>query len=131
MRRLFSLLFTLVLAVSAGVVAATPSQAYPNAFFHTQSTGNRGVDVLAIQSLLRAAGQSVAADGVFGSGTATAVRAFQTAKGLGVDGIVGPQTWGALAVTVRAGNTGDAVRAVQVQLNAKRRLSLGDTVRTR
>ncbi|WP_460514976.1 penicillin-insensitive murein endopeptidase [Flindersiella endophytica] len=119
-----SFLFTLVLAMGAGVAAAVPSQAYANAFFHTQSSGNRGVDVLAIQYLLRAAGQSVAADGVFGSSTTTAVRAFQTAKGLGVDGIVGPQTWGALAVTLRSGATGDAVRALQVELNAKRRLSL-------
>jgi peptidoglycan hydrolase-like protein with peptidoglycan-binding domain len=124
MRRFWSFLFTLVLAVGAGVATAAPSQAYANAFFHTQSSGNRGVDVLAIQYLLRAAGQSVTADGVFGSGTTTAVRAFQTARGLGVDGIVGPQTWGALAVTVRSGNSGDAVRALQVQLNAKRRLSL-------
>lgn len=122
--RVLSFLFTLVLAIGVGVATAGPSQAYANAFFHTQSTGNRGVDVLAIQYLLRAAGHSVTADGVFGSGTAAAVRAFQTAKGLGVDGIVGPQTWGALAVTVRSGSTGDAVRALQVQLNAKRRLSL-------
>jgi len=30
---------------------------------------------------------------VFGSGIATAVRGFQSARGLGVDGIVGPTTW--------------------------------------
>ena len=30
-----------------------------------------------------------------------------------VDGIVGPQTWAALIVTVRQGTTGDAVRGVQ------------------
>ncbi|MGH3657970.1 MAG: penicillin-insensitive murein endopeptidase, partial [Micromonosporaceae bacterium] len=93
-------------------------------FFHTQSTGNRGVDVRTIQYLLQAHGQNVAADGVFGSGTTTAVRNFQSSKGLGVDGIVGPATWGALAVTVRQGSTGPAVRALQTQLNAKRRLNL-------
>jgi peptidoglycan hydrolase-like protein with peptidoglycan-binding domain len=30
-----------------------------------------------------------------------------------VDGIVGPNTWRALVITVRQGSTGDAVRAVQ------------------
>ena len=42
-----------------------------------------------------------------------AVRAFQQEKKLAVDGIVGPQTWTALVVTVKQGSTGDAVRGVQ------------------
>lgn len=106
-------------------VQAIPANGYANAFFHTQSQSNRGADVLAIQYLLQAAGQtSVPADGVFGTSTANGVRAFQTARGLGVDGIVGPQTWAALAPTIREGSTGPAVRALQVELNAKRRLSL-------
>jgi peptidoglycan hydrolase-like protein with peptidoglycan-binding domain len=106
------------------VIPAVPASSYPNAFFHTQSQNNRGADVLAIQYLLQHHGQNTAADGIFGASTVTAVRAFQTAKGLGVDGIVGPQTWGALVPTLREGSTGAAVRALQVQLNAKRRLSL-------
>ena len=35
-------------------------------------------------------------DGAFGSKTLAATRAFQRSFGLGVDGIVGPQTWGRL-----------------------------------
>jgi peptidoglycan hydrolase-like protein with peptidoglycan-binding domain len=100
------------------------AQAYANAFFPTQSSGNRGADVLAIQYLLQHNGQSVSADGVFGAGTVTAAKAFQTAKGLGADGIVGPQTWGALVPTIRSGDSNAAVKALQVELNAKRRLSL-------
>lgn len=39
---------------------------------------------------------SYGADGKFGSRTDTAVRAFQKASGLKVDGICGPKTWEAL-----------------------------------
>ncbi|HYQ66992.1 peptidoglycan-binding domain-containing protein [Actinophytocola sp.] len=119
MRRLVT-----VLAVFLAVVTVAPAHAYTNAFFPTQSSGNRGADVLAIQNLLVQSGHSAPTTGVFDSATATAVRAFQTAAGIGVDGIVGPQTWGALAPTLRAGDSGAAVRALQVELNAKRRLSL-------
>jgi peptidoglycan hydrolase-like protein with peptidoglycan-binding domain len=114
----------LALVAALAVLPAPPATSYANAFFHTQSQGNRGADVLAIQHLLQHHGQTTATDGVFGSGTTSAVRAFQSAKGLGVDGIVGPQTWGALAPTISQGASGPAVRALQVELNAKRRLSL-------
>ena len=118
----------LALALTATVVAVlavvAPAQAYSQAVFHPVGTGNRGVDVLAAQYLLQARGVSVAADGVFGSTTAAAVRTFQAGAGLAQDGVVGPQTWGALVVTVREGSSGPAVRALQVQLNKKRRLAL-------
>lgn len=35
-------------------------------------------------------------DGIFGAYTESAVRAFQEAKGLTVDGVIGPETWSAL-----------------------------------
>jgi lysozyme len=38
----------------------------------------------------------LAEDGIFGSNTNTAVRDFQSWAGIGVDGIVGPQTWAAI-----------------------------------
>jgi len=58
-------------------------------------------------------------DGVFGPLTKAAVEAFQSSRGLGVDGIVGPQTWPALIIQVQQGNNGDAVRAVQSQIHSR------------
>jgi GH25 family lysozyme M1 (1,4-beta-N-acetylmuramidase) len=58
-----------------------------------------GDDVTDLQT--RLAGRGVdpgPIDGVFGPLTDAAVRAFQTAVGIGIDGIVGPVTWGALTV---------------------------------
>lgn len=121
--RLGAMLVAVVLTLVAAAVA-TPAQAYSGAFFHTQSRGNRGVDTLAVQYLLQARGVSVSADGIFGSATQAGVRSFQASRGLTRDGIVGPNTWGALIVTLRQGSTGAAVRALQAQLNKKRRLSL-------
>ena len=121
MRRLGPLVLVVLLVI--GISPGT-AYGYANAFFPTQSSGNRGADVLAIQYLLQYHGQSVGADGVFGTSTVAAAKAFQTAKGLGADGIVGPQTWGALVPTIRQGDSGNAVKALQVELNAKRRLSL-------
>ena len=75
--------------------------------------GDQNHPVRTLQDLLRARGHSVAVDGIFGPATDAAVRAFQQEKHLAVDGVVGPITWAALVVTVRLGNTGDAVRGVQ------------------
>jgi hypothetical protein len=118
---------SLVLAfvVSALFSAGLPAHAYANAFFPTQSSGNRGADVLALQHLLAHHGQATPLTGVFDAGTVTKVRAFQSAKGLGSDGIVGPATWAALVPLISQGSTAsNAVKALQVQLNAKRQLSL-------
>lgn len=81
--------------------------------------GDTGERVRTVQYLLRQAGYSVSADGVFGSGTESAVRSFQQARGLAVDGVVGTATWERLAVTVRRGSTGDAVRGCQSQLRTR------------
>jgi murein L,D-transpeptidase YcbB/YkuD len=75
--------------------------------------GNNGHPIRTLQFLLRAHGQLIAVDGVFGSATEAAVKAFQTSKGLTADGIVSPQTWIALIVQVRERSSGDAVRGVQ------------------
>jgi peptidoglycan hydrolase-like protein with peptidoglycan-binding domain len=75
--------------------------------------GDGGPNVTSVQFLLRARGSGIAADGSFGPLTESAVKQFQTSRGLPADGVVGDATWPALVVTVSTGSTGDAVRAVQ------------------
>jgi peptidoglycan hydrolase-like protein with peptidoglycan-binding domain len=59
--------------------------------------GSDGAWVSHLQSLLQAEGADPGAiDGDFGPRTEAAVRAYQEANGLRVDGIVGPETWGSL-----------------------------------
>jgi peptidoglycan hydrolase-like protein with peptidoglycan-binding domain len=61
---------------------------------------SRGKAVTQLQQQLTALGFDCgAADGRFGERTEAAVRAFQAARGLEVDGVVGPKTWRALLTT--------------------------------
>ncbi|GAA2442793.1 GH25 family lysozyme [Streptomyces macrosporus] len=82
-------------------------------------SGSTGVDVRALQYLLNARGYSTTVDGSYGPATTSQVTAFQQANGLTADGITGPATWSKVIVTVRSGDTGDAVKAVQTELNSK------------
>ncbi|MEV4874561.1 peptidoglycan-binding protein [Streptomyces cyaneofuscatus] len=59
--------------------------------------GSSGDAVKRLQrSLTAALGTTVGVDGSFGPTTESAVRNYQSSRGLGVDGKVGPATWGAL-----------------------------------
>ncbi len=55
-----------------------------------------GANVRELQTLLNEHGVACDVDGIFGPATDAAVRAFQEASGLAVDGIAGPKTWEAL-----------------------------------
>jgi hypothetical protein len=69
-------------------------QTWPQLIIQVQQ-GSNGDAVRAVQSQMhsRGDGATIAIDGIFGSMTNDAVRAFQTLLGLTADGIVGPQTW--------------------------------------
>ncbi|MEW2523474.1 peptidoglycan-binding protein [Streptomyces sp. NPDC047071] len=59
--------------------------------------GSSGWEVVEAQCLLRAHGFGAGkVDGAYGDGTKAAVKRFQRARDLVADGIVGPDTWGAL-----------------------------------
>jgi hypothetical protein len=75
------------------------------------------VDLVAVQQQLRDLGYLLgAADGVKGQQTTAAVMAFQRVNGLSVDGIVGPQTLGALRAPAAPQLRGGPATRVEVDL---------------
>lgn len=62
----------------------------------TLRKGDSGPDVVYLQTLLCDVGETLTADGKFGSKTEQAVKDFQRLYRLTVDGVVGPKTWDAL-----------------------------------
>jgi len=104
----------LVLAIAGEVAAALPT-GYPH-----DSHGNRGVNVKALQHLLRAHGSTIPMTGLFDTATVAAVRAFQWAHGLPGTGEADSPTWTALRIPLSTGSTGEAVLAAQRLLNEKR-----------
>ena len=96
---------------------------------------DRGDRVLAAQYLLRDAGvPGVVPDGVFTPQLADAVRTFQTDRQFSADetgevtGMIGGETWPALARPVRAGEDSEAARAVAVLAAGRRTESVPDVV---
>ncbi len=114
-RRLLPIVFSVI-----ALAAMAPGVAAANTDLPTQSLGNRGADVRAIQGLLVARGFPVAIDGLFGPTTVSQVMAFQAARGLPANGIMSASTWTSLFVPLSPGSTGDAVKVVQLLLNEKR-----------
>ncbi|WP_110514389.1 peptidoglycan-binding domain-containing protein [Herpetosiphon llansteffanensis] len=82
----------------------------------TVSNGNTGDNVYTVQAMLKQRGYSLTVDGDFGPGTLSAVKSFQSSKGLSADGVVGPNTWEQLVIVVRSGDNNIVVNALQRQL---------------
>jgi peptidoglycan hydrolase-like protein with peptidoglycan-binding domain len=114
-RRAAVVVATLALMLGTATYPALAADAPPA--WPRVSNGQQNVSVLTAQHLLRNKGATITADGVFGSATLSAVKSFQTANGLEVDGAIGQDTWTKLVVPLDAGADNDAVRALQVQLN--------------
>jgi hypothetical protein len=93
------------------VVADIPVLTWPGLV-----SGSRGMNVTAAQYLLRARGYRLTVNGVFDAATRAAAIAFERATLLPLNGTIGAREWPRLVMTVRYGSTGNAVRALQVEL---------------
>lgn len=87
-------------AIPAGLYTAeeiaAAGKAADNVIF-TLRSGSKGDDVVKLQNALNAQGYDCgAADGIFGVKTEAAVRRFQRAQQLAVDGVAGRMTWAAI-----------------------------------
>ena len=101
-RRRLAWSLALLFAVNIAVISlAQQAQAA------TYRQGSTGEQVRIIQTKLKNWGYyDGAVDGIFGSGTAEAVRYFQRKNGLTADGVVGPATLKALGMSTGGGGSG-------------------------
>lgn len=89
--------------------------------------GSTGNEVKTLQNNLNTLGYNCGAvDGIFGTNTANAVKAFQKNQNIEIDGIVGSETRARISAALanendsllKYGSRGDAVRNIQSSLNA-------------
>ena len=80
-------------AVLAIALAAPAAASLPDAHYPTQSLGDRGTNVYAIQLLLRERGLPAPLTGIFDALTVEAVKAAETSFGLPADGVVDSRLW--------------------------------------
>lgn len=78
----------LIIAILVSSCSAAVAASYP-----TLRKGSKGSEVTRLQNALKSMGYyKIAVDGIYGKGTVAAVKAFQSAKSLTVDGVAGPKT---------------------------------------
>ena len=123
-KRCLILLAALVLAAVAVFSAAVCSERTADAA-ELLRRGSSGEQVRQMQQKLKNWDYyDGSGDGIFGSGTESAVKYFQRKNGLSADGIVGPATAAALGMTLSGGSTSSSSSS-----GVLRRGSSGDRVR--
>lgn len=104
-RRILSFLLAVVLLGGIGTVAAI--QTADSSISTLSKLGSRGEEVRRIQQKLKSWGYYTGSiDGIYGTQTQSAVRKFQSANGLTVDGIAGPQTLSYLGISSSSSGNG-------------------------
>lgn len=99
--RLVSFLLALAVLIAACSFLYERQQKSELAIPTLSRLGSRGSEVEAVQQALKDRGlYNGSVDGIYGSGTESAVKKFQKQQGLTADGIAGPQTLKKLGVTV-------------------------------
>jgi len=122
---------TEALATPTPVPTATPTPAPTQTPSAVLEKGDRGDDVKAVQEKLIALGfLSGKADGIFGSDTRDAVKAFQRSKGMDDDGKVGAETLAALeSITVAPSNPTEPDNSVTITDSILKKGSRGEAVK--
>ena len=116
----FKLLLLCVLLLAPLQTASAkrePARWWPS--FERPKTGSYAEDkaiIQAVQYLLRARGQKLTVDGIFGRQTENAIISFQRRNGLIAKGKMNNATWEALIMPCKVGSSGDGVRALQALL---------------
>ncbi|WP_026691559.1 peptidoglycan-binding protein [Alteribacter aurantiacus] len=116
----------------AGMIFAAPSATEASFGERTLHFGMNNSDVKVLQETLKEKGFFTyhTATGFYGEVTRQAVREFQLANGLKVDGVAGPQTFGALGNTSSSGQAIEKPRATAIPDNhLLRQGSSGDAVK--
>ncbi len=109
------LVLALFVELALPISSASASQAR---FWPVYRSGKRDENVRSIQYMLRQQGDTLDANGQFSDQTASSVKSFQEQNDLNADGVVNAVTWVKLIVQTQQGSNGDAVVALQRQLNA-------------
>ncbi len=115
----FFILFIIAVILLGGIFYTT---------FATSKFGSSGEEVKQIQSKLKSWGfYSGSIDGVYGSKTVEAVKAFQRKNGLTADGVAGEKTLSALGIQSSSGGSGGGtVTANNSNLNLLSKLIYGE-----
>lgn len=112
------LALAVLLSVSMVLVALVPAVEAAS-----YKKGSSGAVVTQIQTKLKSLGYYTGTvDGIYGSGTERAVRAFQQKNGLTVDGKAGDQTLAAMGLSAGGGNSGGSGGASSSQVDLLARL---------
>ena len=101
-KTLYYMVIALVLCISVTMIANSWAPIETSTSGEVLSKlGSQGKEVTAIQNALKERGLFKGeVTGYYGTKTQTAVKQFQRQKGLTVDGIAGPQTLGALGISI-------------------------------